>query len=72
MINNVRVKDAKEFYIPKSKIDLDIDRELSNAILTQSQSGGIAIYDNYKYNQTFTSMMNSFFIDVIKRIYLAM
>ena len=22
MINNVRVKDAKEFYIPKSKIDL--------------------------------------------------
>jgi len=29
-------------------------------------------YDNYKYNQSFTCMMNSFFIDIIKKVYAAM
>jgi hypothetical protein len=29
-------------------------------------------FDNYKFNQGFTSMMNSFFVDIIKRLYAAM
>ena len=73
MINNIRVKDATEAFITKKRLDLDIDRELSNALLTQVMPHcSLAVYDNYKYNQTFTSVMNSFLIDVIKRVHIAM
>ena len=67
MINNIKVKEAREFYVTRGQIDLDIDRQYQLVDLNTKQT-----FDNYKYNQTFTSMMNSFFIDVIKKLYMAM
>lgn len=50
MINNIRVKDAMESFLLKKSINLDIDNEHSNALMTQPGGASIAIYDNYMYN----------------------
>ena len=68
MINNVKVRDAKDCYITKKTLDIDIDRQYSNIINQKNR----LFLDNYMVNQSFTSMMNSFFVDVIKKIYTAM
>jgi hypothetical protein len=69
MINGIRVKEAREFLIERGVIEVDHDSQYS---LISKVSHKVIHYDNFKYNQTFTSMMNSFYIDIIKKVYGAM
>lgn len=68
MINNVKVQDARDFFISKKHLDLDIDRQYSYVTNQKNR----LFQDNYQINQCFTSMMNSFFVDIIKKVYIAM
>jgi len=46
MINNVKVRDAKDCYIAKKTLDIDIDRQYSNIINQKNR----LFLDNYMVN----------------------
>ena len=70
MINGIRVKEAREFFIQKGLIEVDHDQQFG--LVNKVSQQDVSHWDNYKYNQCFTSMMNSFYIDIIKKVYSAM
>ncbi|TNV86452.1 hypothetical protein FGO68_gene11536 [Halteria grandinella] len=71
MLNNIKIGEAAEFFMNSKCIDIDIDRQYSQVDVQPTRKDDLVQYDNYHLNTTFTSMMNSFFIDVLKRVYLA-
>jgi hypothetical protein len=73
MVNNIKIEDSMSFFMNTKLIEIDIDRQYSQVVeLKNPPSASTLIqFDNYQQNTTFTSMMSSYFIDVLKRVYLA-